>query len=128
MEELYAARYNIFWYLSIIAPAAIMIFSTFWHKKQTLIIAIIISLVTTYTLCNLSVQKKWRTRYEIAKTEKEKAYATADGANLVFTAYIIGPFESALYTTIWGVIGWAGWTKIKKAVIHNCKDNIDCSK
>jgi hypothetical protein len=114
MEELYAARYNIFWYLSLFVPAAIMIISTFWHKKSILIVGIFVSLISTYMLCNLSVQKKWDVRNEIAKTEKERAYAQADGANLVFTAIIIGPLESVLYTIIWGLLGWKMWPKYRK--------------
>ncbi len=113
MEELYAARYNIWWFLSFIAPALIMVISTFWHKKWILIIAVFFSLFITYTLCNLAVQKKWDTRCEIAKTEEELEYATADGANLVFTAFFIAPFESVLYTTIWGMLGWRLWPRIK---------------
>jgi hypothetical protein len=37
----------------------------------------------------------------------------ADGANLVFTAIFIGPFEAILYTTIWGIIGRVGWKRIE---------------
>ena len=114
MEELYAARYNLWWYLSFLVPAAVMIVSTFWHKKTFLIIGIILSLITTWSLCNLSVHKKWRIRNVIAQTEEERAYATADGANLVFTAFVIGPFESAFYTTIWGFLGWKWWPKIRQ--------------
>jgi hypothetical protein len=113
MNEMFAARFNIWWFLSFIAPALIMIIGAFWHKKWVLIIAILLSLVTTYMLCNLAVRKMWDTRCKIAKTEEEIAYATADGANLVFTAFVIGPFESVLYTTIWGVLGWRLWPRIK---------------
>ena len=114
MEELYAARYNIWWYLSFFVPATVMIISTFWHKKTLLIAGIILSLVTTWSLCNMSVHNKWRIRNEIAQTEQERAYATADGANMVFTAYVIAPFESVLYTTIWAFLGWRWWPKIRQ--------------
>ena len=113
MEEMIAVRYNLWWYLSLFVPALIMLTGTFWNKRYLLIIAIIFSLVSTYTLCNISVREKWKVRYEIAKTSKELDYASADGANLVFTAIFIGPFEAILYTTIWGVIGRVGWKKLK---------------
>lgn len=113
MEDLYAARYNILWYLSFLAPVVIMVISTFWRKKSILILGIVLSLITTYALCNLSVQRKWQIRNEIAKTEEERAYATADGANLVFTAFFIAPFESAVYTALWGFLGWKLWPKVK---------------
>lgn len=114
MEHLIAARYNLFWYLSLIAPAVIMLFFTSMRKKNLMIIGVIISLITTYSLCNLSVEKKWKTRNEIAKTEQERAYATADSANLVFTAIFIGPFESILYTSFWGFIGIKIWPRPRK--------------
>jgi hypothetical protein len=85
MEEMIAARYNLWWYLSFFVPALIMLTGTFWNKRHILIIAIILSLVSTYILSNISVGEKWKVRYEIAKTSKELDYASADGANLVFT-------------------------------------------
>ena len=117
MEELYAARFNVYWYLSFIMPAAIMLAFTYWKNTKLLILGIFLSLFTTYALCNFSVQEKWRIRYEIAKTEEEWKYATADGANLVFTAFFIAPLESVLYTSVWGLIGW----KSKKWSPHRTK-------
>jgi hypothetical protein len=114
MEEMIAARYNLWWYLSLIAPAILMLAATFWHKKHILIFAVILSIVGTYALCNISVREKWKTRYEMAKTQQEIEYACADGANLVFTAIAIGPFEAFLYTTFWGFVGWKLWPKILK--------------
>jgi len=114
MEELVATKFNIYWYLSFIVPAVVMLFFTFWRNKKLFIFATIISLVATYTLCNISVEEKWNARYEIAKTDKEREYAMADGANLVFTALFISPFEAILYTSIWGIIGWRVWQKNKK--------------
>ena len=114
MEEMIAARYNVWWYLSIAIPALIMIAGTFWHKKSFLLLAIILSLITTYSLCNISVREKWKTRYEIARTDQEINYATEDGANLVFTAIVIGPFEAVLYTALWGFLGWKAWPKLRK--------------
>ncbi len=113
MEELIVARYNLWWYLSFFVPALVMIAGTFWHKKAILIIAITISLFATYTLCNISVREKWGKRFELAKTDEELEYASADGANFVFTAIAIGPFEAILYTSFWGFVGWKLWPRLK---------------
>ena len=91
-----------------------MVFGTFWHKRYLLIIAVILSLFATYALCNISVQEKWKTRLSLAKTEAQLEYATADGANLVFTAFFIGPFEALLYTFFWGLLGWKIWPRLRK--------------
>ena len=113
MEDMVAAKYNIYWYLSFIIPAVVMLLFTFWKNKKLLTFAVIISLTATYTICNISVQEKWKVRSEIAQTDKEREYAMADGANLVFTAYFIAPFEAILYTSIWGILGWSLWPKIR---------------
>ena len=109
MDEMAAARFNTLWFLSLLAPAAIMFFVTFWNRRTTFFAGAVFSLVVTYMLCNLSVKEKWDTRCEIAKTDQELQYATADGANLVFTAYFIGPFEAVLYTWFWGYVGRKCW-------------------
>jgi len=68
---------------------------------------------STYTLCNISVREKWGKRFELAKTDEELEYASADGANLVFTAIAIGPFEAILYTSFWSFVGWKLWPRLK---------------
>lgn len=113
MDEMIAARYNLWWYLSLFVPTLIMLFGTFWNKRYILVVSIVLSLVSTYMLCNISVREKWKERLEIAKTSEGLEYASADGANLVFTAIFIGPFEAILYTIIWGVVGRFGWKKLK---------------
>jgi len=113
MEELIATRYNLWWYFSLFVPAVVMITGTFWNKKAILIGAIILSLFATYILCNISVRDKWEKRFELAKTDKELEYASADGANLVFTAIVIGPLEAILYTFFWGFVGWKLWPRLK---------------
>jgi uncharacterized membrane protein YkvI len=113
MQELISARFNIYWYLSFLAPAIIMLAVTYRQNKKLLVVGVIVSPIATYLLCNLAVQEKWQTRNQLAQTEEEMSYATADGANLVFTAFFIGPFESILYTSLWGMLGWRSWPKIK---------------
>jgi|SRR5215831_6665641 len=106
MNEMEAARFNVYWYLSLVVPAIIMLGVSCWRRKPILWLGIVVSLVATYLLCNAAIQTKWRIRNEIARTDEEREYATTDGANLVFTALFIGPFEAILYTSIWGVVGW----------------------
>ena len=108
------ARFNIYWYLSIIAPAMIMLAVTYWHRRGGLIVGALFSLVITYALCNFSVQEKWRIRNDIAQTDSEKEYAQRDGANLVFTLLFIGPFEAVAYTSLWGVVGWRLWPRLRR--------------
>jgi hypothetical protein len=109
-----AARFNLYWYLSLVAPALIMLAATYWHRRAGLIVGVLISLVVTYTLCNISVQEKWRIRNEIAVTDSEREYATADGANIVFTAFLFGPIEAIAYTSLWGVVGWRLWPRLRR--------------
>lgn len=112
-----SARFNAFWFLSVFAPAAVMFFATYFRRKSILVVGILLSLSATYVLCNAAVQEKWRIRFESAKTEQELERASADGANLVFTAILIAPLESVAYTTLWSVIGWRTWRRVatKKA-------------
>jgi len=63
-----------------------------------LVPGILLSLSATYFLCNVSVQETWRIRFESAKTEQEIERASADGANLVFTAFFFAPLKAAAYT------------------------------
>lgn len=114
MNEMAAARFNVFWFLSILAPAVIMLLATFWQEKRIWVVGAAISLSVTYLLCNLAVQEKWHTRLELAKTETQLAAATRDGANLVFTAYISGPLEAMVYTWFWGSMGRKAWPILKK--------------
>ena len=112
MEAMEAARFNIYWYLSLAAPLVVMAVATYWRKKPVLWIGFIVSLVATCLLCYAAVQTKWETRWQLAQTEAEQEYAAADGANLVFSAFIIGPFEALLYTTVWGFVGWRIWGRV----------------
>jgi hypothetical protein len=113
MDPMLAARFNVYWFLSILAPALIMLAATYWRRRPVLIVGALLSLFITYALCNFSVREKWRIRNEIAQTDSEKEHATADGANLVFTVIFIGPFEAIAYTSLWGVVGWRLWARLR---------------
>ena len=116
MEELAAARFNIFWFLWLLAPLVVMLAATFRHRRWDLIVGAAVSLASTYTLSNLAVQEKWRIGNEIAVTPEELAYATADGANLVFTLFLIAPIEAILLTSLWGFVGWRIWPRIRRGL------------
>jgi hypothetical protein len=88
MDAMIAARFNTYWLLSLAVPAVAMLFATFWRKRYVFIAGAVVSLLATYYLSNLAVQAKWRTRFELARTEQELEYASADGANLVFTLFL----------------------------------------
>jgi hypothetical protein len=74
-------------------------------------LGMLLSVSSTYLLSNLAVQTKWRIRNEIAVTDEERVYATADGANLVFTAFFFAPAEAVIYTLGWGWIGSRIWRR-----------------
>jgi MFS family permease len=114
MDPMLAATFNVYWWLSILAPVVVMLAATYWHRRSVLIIGVLLSLVITYVLCNFSVQEKWRIRNEIAQTESEREYAQRDGANLVFTLLFIGPFEAIVYTSLWGAVGWRLWPRLRR--------------
>lgn len=119
MEELYAAKYNMYWYLSYIAPAVIMILAAFGGRKKIFIVGIIISLVATWWLRGTAVVEKWNIRNEIADTPEEKAYAEADGANLLVEGGFVAPFQAVVSTFIWGFAGWIAWHLVKKLRTNN---------
>ena len=108
-----AARFNSYWYLSLLAPLLIMGAATYWRNKSVLWAGAVASLVVTYALCNLAVQTKWMTRWELAKTEEEVRYASGDGGNLVGTAIISGPFAAIVYTSFWGFLGRRVWERVR---------------
>ena len=101
-----AARFNIFWFFWLIAPAVTMLVATYKPSKIKIISSILLSLILTYTFSNLAVIRKWDIRMEIAKTKEELDYATADGANKVFTLMFIAPLEAIIFTSFWGGVGY----------------------
>jgi hypothetical protein len=116
MQAMHDARFNAFWYLSFVAPAIVMLATTYLRSRAALVLGALLSLGGTYTLCNLSVQEKWDSRLEMARTDQELEYATADGANLVFTCIAIAPFESIAYTSLWGFVGWRYCPRVRRAM------------
>ena len=75
------------------------------EKKYLLIFGVVFSLLATYELSNLAVQKKWELRFKYAKTAIEKQKACADGANLVFNALLFAPIEAVFYTWFFAYLG-----------------------
>ena len=106
MDSMELARFNIYWFLWLLAPAVIMIASTYWRRISVLVLGIALSLVSTYLLSNMAVAEKWRIRNEVAATEEQLSTATSDGANIVFTRFLFAPVEAVVFTAFWGIIGW----------------------
>lgn len=111
MDVMTMARFNIYWFLSLIAPAIVMLITTYKKSRLWLVTGVVLSVLMTYTLCNWAVQEKWRIRNEVAVTDQQRRYGTADGANLVFTAFFIAPIEALGYTVLWGYVGRKAWSK-----------------
>ena len=89
---------------AVIALGTVLFYRLMLRTKWLVALGIIASLACTYELSNLAVQTKWRIRQQIAVTEEEQEYATADGANLVFTAFLFAPVEATVMTGLWFVI------------------------
>ena len=108
------ARFNIFWFAWLICPIAIMMYATYKSNRKMLVIGIVCSILLTYLFSNLAVHRKWNIRLNVAKTQNEIEYATADGANKAFTLIFIAPSEAILFTSLWGVIGTYWWRLKRK--------------
>ena len=114
MDAMTAARFNEYWFLWLLAPAAIMLAFTYRRRRWELVLGVLLSLAATFALSNLVVSEKWEIRNQIAVTTAEQAYATADGANLVFTLLVFAPLEAIVLTTLWGVLGWRLWPRARR--------------
>jgi hypothetical protein len=101
-----AARFKFYWFLWLISPAVIMLVATYRPNRVKIVSCILTSLLLTYTFSNLAVIKKWDIRLETAETQDELDYATADGANKVFTLFFIAPLEAIIFTSFWGGVGY----------------------
>lgn len=96
---------NEYFYLSLAAPALIMLVAGMVRNDRLLSAAIICSLIATFLLCNLAVDLKWKIRRATAITAFEKDRASNDGGNRIFTAILVAPLEAVILTAFWG---WAG--------------------
>lgn len=101
------ARFNVFWFLSLFAPAAIMLIGSLGRRLWQSLIAGALSVWLTYWLCVLAVVRKWDMRLAQATTEAQRQWIfDSDGGNQAFTAVITGPLEAVVYTAFCGVVGW----------------------
>ena len=107
-------RFNVFWFLSLLAPGLIMYIAFKIRTKLAIIGLSVISLSATYGLCVLAVIRKWELREASAyTTPNQMEYAIGDGANLIFTTYLSAPLEAVLWTVLWGYI-WYHVLKVNK--------------
>jgi hypothetical protein len=101
------ARFNVFWFLSLLTPAAIMLAASLGRRWWLSGAAALASLAITYWLCLLAVEQKWTTRLELATTEAQRQWVyDSDGGNQAFTAVVTGPLEAIAYTALWALVGW----------------------
>jgi hypothetical protein len=101
------ARFNVFWFLSLIAPAVMMLIASFGRRLWQCLIVGGLSLCIAYWFCLLAVDRKWDVRLAQATIEAQRQWVyDSDGGNEAFTAVVTGPIEAGLYTVIWGLIGW----------------------
>lgn len=109
------ARFNLFWFVWLIAPAAIMLTAAYLKKRYVTVVAIALSLSFTYAFSNLAVVEKWKIRAQTAITERQQEAATADGANKVFTRLIFAPLEAVFLTGFWFWVGRKVWKPRNRA-------------
>lgn len=80
------ARFNVFWFLSVVAPAAIMLAASIGRRVWLTLIAGAASICITYWLCLLAVVRKWDLRLARATTEvQQQLVYDSDGGNQAFT-------------------------------------------
>jgi hypothetical protein len=102
-----SARFNVFWFLSLLVPAVVMLAASLGRKWWLSGIAALASVTTTYWLCLLAVSRKWSIRSELATSEAQRQWVyDSDGGNQAFTAVVTGPLEAILYTALWAFLGW----------------------
>lgn len=114
MDPMLAARFNGYWFASLLAPALVMLVATFFSRRWTLVLGVMVSLCATFVLSHLAVERKWRLRGEIAVTQADRDYASADGANRMAAILVIGPVEAIVFTAAWGFVGWRSWRRIRR--------------
>jgi len=109
-----SARFNLYWFAALIAPAAIMFAATYSRRRVAVIVGAVVSIGATFCLDVKAVEYKWELRMEAARTEDEQVRASADGANLLFMGCVGAPIESIGWTALWGVVGWRAWGRAKE--------------
>ena len=111
MSAMQAARFNIFWFMWLPAPMAIMLVATRNRSCARLILGSVVSILATFMLSILAVDRKWSIRLSPEVTPQELEYATTDGANMAFTLLVFAPAEAVLFTLLWGLVGRYVWEK-----------------
>ena len=108
--------YNVYWWLSLIAPAVIMLIARATRSRKIYWLAVVCSVIVTYVLCLQAVELKWAIRNATATLDSEIERATSDGANLVFNAILLAPLQAVLFTWFWGWIGRQIWKSPQTSV------------
>jgi hypothetical protein len=108
--------YNVYWWLSYAAPLVIMFIACATRARWVYRIGLACSFVATWNLNFLAVTTKWTIRNTTAVTADDIAHATADGANIVFSAIALAPLEALVLTLLFAWIGRKIWKpKVSKS-------------
>lgn len=120
MSEMGLAHFNVFWFAGLVLPAALMLFASGNGVRSLTVFLVLVSIAGTYVLGVLACERKWDLRvayvwekYDLANEHlgesmpEEAEYAFADGANMVFTAYLFAPIEALIATLFWYAVGRA---------------------
>lgn len=108
--------YNVYWWLSLIAPAVVMLIARATRSRKIYWLAVFCSVIVTYVLCLQAVELKWAIRNATATLDSEIEHATSDGANLVFNAILLAPLQAILFTWFWGWVGRRIWKSPQTSV------------
>jgi hypothetical protein len=97
----YGATYNVFWYVKFLIPVIAAILAMILRLRWMMVLLLLVAIPMTYAVSVGAITRKWDLRFQAAKTDNEKSsVAASDGANLVFGAMFIGPFEALVYNAI----------------------------
>lgn len=123
MSEMALAHFNVFWFSGLLLPAAVMIYAATRRNRSVTTVLALASVAGTYLLSVLACKRKWdlRVAYVWEKYDLSNQYlaepmpeeaqrAFVDGANLIFTGFVLAPAEALLATLFWYAVGRAWHT------------------
>lgn len=79
LDELDAARYNAWWWLSYMLPAIVMLAATCRRRPAFLCLGMLAALLGTWLLAVYAVQVKWQLRGAAAMTMEARQLVMSDG-------------------------------------------------
>jgi hypothetical protein len=113
MEELFKAPCNNYSYISFFLPVLVMLAGGYFQKKSIFIACILFSLVSTYYICQLSIQERWKVDEALAIANNDTSI-DFESEEITTRAFYIASIESVLYTAVWSVVGWRLWPLLRR--------------